>query len=130
MPFVVVSMPDDHFEALQSDSLQGHAVVLREGRRNEDSIDRRLSPAAEVMIRMYALCIFLQVLLLAFFILVTFSGFSSRSLYWPDVHFQHSHHSITFLNQSRVTSLDASNSSQQQILLLHLYFQLHLYTPL
>jgi hypothetical protein len=44
-------------------------IYLREGRRNEDSIDRRLSPAAEVMIRMYALCIFLQVLLLAFFIL-------------------------------------------------------------
>lgn len=31
MPFAVVSMPDDHFESLQSDSLQGHAVVKHVG---------------------------------------------------------------------------------------------------
>ncbi|KAI9634203.1 uncharacterized protein MKK02DRAFT_38876 [Dioszegia hungarica] len=27
MPFVTVSMPDEHFDALQSSSLQGHDVV-------------------------------------------------------------------------------------------------------
>lgn len=31
MPFVTVSMPDEHFDALQSSSLQGHDVVKNVG---------------------------------------------------------------------------------------------------